>query len=169
MVRATSGQRGSEEAPHGGVIPTPVMILTTVASGGKVSDDRGSPAVALLRHCTHAGTVAHVAAAVERRVAVVNLLEPGRFRHAQAMALPHDWREVVADDKVVAGVLAPPNVAQRAVLVVVAVDPLETAVVEMGRSGAGPASSPGASGAASRGRAGTRLRSAGWTGGRRRG
>ena len=78
-----------------------------------------------------AGAVAHVAAGVVRRIAVEDLFVPALFRHAQPIAHARHGREVAGTTTKSLGIFRPADVAQRAVVVVVAVDPLEAVVVEI--------------------------------------
>ena len=87
--------------------------------------------MAFFRHGLNAATVAEVAAAVVRRVAVADFFVPAGFRSADFIADAWNWREVAAADHVVIRVFAFADERQDAVLPVVAIDPFEAVVFEI--------------------------------------
>ncbi len=78
-----------------------------------------------------AGKVAHVASTVELRVGVENLFVPAALGDAQTVFVPHDRREVARHEDKVVGISRPPQIHQHAVVVIVAVDPVEALPLEI--------------------------------------
>ncbi len=99
--------------------------------GGQCETDRVGAAVPgnLVGH--HTRSVAHVAAAVIHRVAVEDFFVPTGLRYAQPVTLADDRREVATDQDEISRILGPPQEAQRTILIVVAIDPLEARRIEV--------------------------------------
>ena len=120
----------SPRAPSGGASSSTCPVAERQA-------DRVGPAVPGDRLGHDSGSVAHVAATVEHRIAVEDFLVPAEFGHAQAISAPDDRREVAAHDDEVARVFCPAEVTQGTVLIVVAIDPLEARRIEVDLVSAG--------------------------------
>ena len=76
-------------------------------------------------------SIPKVAAAIIGGIAVRNLFVPAEFGHAEPVSGTWHRGEIARNDQIIVGVLGPADIAERAVLVVVAIDPLETGGVEV--------------------------------------